>query len=40
MNNLTTGLVSVLFVAAGMLSIGIFAIAWRRWKETATWSGW
>ena len=30
MNNLTTGLVSVLFVAAGMLSIGIFAVAWRR----------
>lgn len=25
-----TGLVQVLFVAAGMLSIGIFAVAWRR----------
>src|SRR5260370_38963799 len=30
MNNLTTSLVSVLFVAAGLLSIGIFAVAWRR----------
>jgi NADH-ubiquinone/plastoquinone oxidoreductase subunit 4L len=25
-----TGLVQVLFVAAGMVSIGIFAVAWRR----------
>ena len=30
MSNLTAGLVSVLFVAASMLSIGIFAVAWRR----------
>ena len=30
MNNLTTGLVSVLFVAASLLSIGIFAAVWRR----------
>jgi len=30
MNNLTTGLVSVLFVAASLLSIGIFASVWRR----------
>lgn len=25
-----TGLVQVLFVAAGMVSLGIFAVAWRR----------
>jgi hypothetical protein len=30
MNNLAPGLVAVLFVAAGLLSIGIFAVAWRR----------
>ena len=30
MSNLTTGIVQVLFVAAGMVAIGIFAIAWRR----------
>src|SRR5260221_13682856 len=27
---MTAGLVSVLFVAVGLLSIGIFAVAWRR----------
>ena len=30
MNNLTPGLVAVLFVAAGLVSIGVFAVAWRR----------
>jgi NADH:ubiquinone oxidoreductase subunit K len=30
MNNVAPGLVSVLFVAAGLLSVGIFAVAWRR----------
>lgn len=32
---LTTGLVSALFVAAGMVCIGIFAVAWRRDLATA-----
>src|ERR1700740_208151 len=35
MSHLTTGLVQVLFLAAGMVATGIFAIAWRRDQAAA-----